>query len=32
MRPLAAGYDPAKLFTTDRSATPVHVVQWGFLG
>ncbi|KAL4419767.1 hypothetical protein ABPG75_006865 [Micractinium tetrahymenae] len=26
------GYDPAKLFTTDRSATPVHVVQWGFLG
>ncbi|KAL4435464.1 hypothetical protein ABPG77_006226 [Micractinium sp. CCAP 211/92] len=26
------GYDPAQLFTTDRSATPVHVVQWGFLG
>lgn len=29
---LPAGYDPAQLFTTDRSATPVHVVQWGFLG
>lgn len=28
----AAGYDPAELFTTDAEATPLRVVQWGFLG
>lgn len=30
--PPGAGYDPSQLFTTDRGSTPVHVVQWGFLG
>ena len=24
--------DPAQLFTSDPASTPLHVVDWGFLG